>query len=137
MGRNIFFALFLAVLFCLCVSRLTFFLRQSLPPPPTPFRFSTRSSPSVLISLQMSIANLLGPTDKQHYYPTVTPSTVYLVNSTLDPNRTLISYATGPIYVHFICVCDCVRVCGHKETPGPAMTVFVQLSDITSSDACV
>lgn len=84
----------------------------------------------------MSIANLLGPPpDKQHYYPTVTPGTVYLVNSTLDPKRTLISYATGPIYVH-LCVCVMVCVCG-KETPGPAMTVFVQLSDITSSDACV
>lgn len=67
-------------------------------PSPICFIFSTCSSWSVLISLQMSIANLLGPPDKQHYYPTVTLST-------LDPKHSLISSATEAQFMCILCVC--------------------------------
>lgn len=59
----------------------------------------------------MSIANLLGSPDKQHYYPTVTPSTVYPVNSVPKPKHTLISYAKWRACVCFyMCVCVCVSM---------------------------
>ena len=93
--------------------RLSSQWKQSLPLPPARFIFSASSSPSVLISLQTTW--LVSP-DKQHYYPPVTPSTVYLVNGMLDPKHTLISYAIGPINTQFMCTCVCVCVFPRRGT---------------------
>ncbi len=118
MGRicptNIFFALFLLKSCCVVLS-LYVKINLLVEAKSSPFSSSIYLfHPLLPICLNLitdvNSQPAWSPPDKQHYYPRVTPGTVYLVNSTLDPKHTLISYATGHIYVHFICVCDCVRV---------------------------